>query len=462
MILRMSLICLLVTGTILSGDQRSRIRRPQLRVRPDTGPARDTQPDTLEKQARQLSRERSRIRRPQRRQRPVENSFADEDDDTTLSRFAGSRGRPDPEEDERPRFVPSSDRDPDRFSRNRGGSSSSSSFSNSISSASSASKDSDYKLVCYYTNWSQYRPKIGKFLPEDIDPFLCTHVIFAFGWLKNGKLASFEENDETGGGKVGLYDRVTGLKGKNPNLKVLLAIGGWSFGTAKFKEVAKSRFSRQTFVFSAVEFLRENNFDGLDMDWEYPKSSDKESFSSLLTELRQAFEYEAEESRKPRLLLSAAVPVGPDNVRGGYDVPTVAKALDFVNLMVRLPEVLMETFTPVLFSRPMISTVSGRARLVTTRHSTPRHQTQSGENNCPLTLRPRCGPGWEHRKKNLLSACRHMAGHSLSQTGVSTLSTRPPAAAARPGSLPGRPGSSPTTRSVICSSVAPTTFGTMR
>jgi len=26
------------------------------------------------------------------------------------------------------------------------------------------------QLVCYYTNWSQYRTKIGKFLPEDIQP----------------------------------------------------------------------------------------------------------------------------------------------------------------------------------------------------------------------------------------------------------------------------------------------------
>lgn len=332
-------------------DTRSRIRRPVLRVRPDTGPARaaDTAAAALEaaedeKQSRQLSRERSRIRRPQRR-KPVEDSFGSSED-TIGSRFSGSRGRQEEEEEERPRFVPSNggaknfDRDPDRFSRTRAASSSSFS-SNSINSVSPAAS-SDYKLVCYYTNWSQYRPKIGKFLPEDIDPFLCTHIIFAFGWLKNGKLASFEENDETGGGKVGLYDRVVGLKGKNPNLKVLLAIGGWSFGTAKFKEVAKNRFTRQTFVFSAVEFLRENNFDGLDMDWEYPKSSDKESFSALLTELRQAFEYEAEESGQPRLLLSAAVPVGPDNVRGGYDVPTVAKALDFVNLMVRMLQILMQ------------------------------------------------------------------------------------------------------------------------
>jgi chitinase len=41
--------------------------------------------------------------------------------------------------------------------------------------------------------------------------------------------------------RQGLYQRVTALKGRNPKLKVLLAIGGWSFGTAKFKEVAETR-----------------------------------------------------------------------------------------------------------------------------------------------------------------------------------------------------------------------------
>lgn len=77
-----------------------------------------------------------------------------------------------------------------------------------------------YKIVCYYTNWSQYRVKIGKFLPEDIPADLCTHIIFAFGWLKKGRLSSFESNDETKDGKVGLYDRIIGLKKANPSLKV--------------------------------------------------------------------------------------------------------------------------------------------------------------------------------------------------------------------------------------------------
>lgn len=52
-----------------------------------------------------------------------------------------------------------------------------------------------------------------------------------------------------------------------------------------------------------------------------------------LPELREAFEAEAQEIKKPRLLLTAAVPVGPDNIKAGYDVPAVASYLDFINLM---------------------------------------------------------------------------------------------------------------------------------
>ncbi|KAI5723130.1 hypothetical protein M8J76_001722 [Diaphorina citri] len=204
----------------------------------------------------------------------------------------------------------------------------------SKSSVKASKDDPKYKVVCYYTNWSQYRTKIGKFQPEDIEPDLCTHIIFAFGWLKKGKLSSFESNDETKDGKVGLYERIEQLKKANPKLKTLLAIGGWSFGTQKFKEMSKSRYSRQTFIYSAVPFLRQRNFDGLDIDWEYPAGTDdKKNYVLLLKELREAFEAEAQEVKKPRLLLTAAVPVGPDNIKGGYDVPAVAGYLDFINLM---------------------------------------------------------------------------------------------------------------------------------
>lgn len=94
-----------------------------------------------------------------------------------------------------------------------------------------------FQIVCYYTNWSQYRPKIGKYMPEDIDPDLCTHIIFAFGWLKKGRLSSFESNDETKDGKIGLYDRIMNLKKTNPKLKILLAIGNLKILTYYFIEI---------------------------------------------------------------------------------------------------------------------------------------------------------------------------------------------------------------------------------
>ncbi|GBP48406.1 Chitotriosidase-1 [Eumeta japonica] len=161
---------------------------------------------------------------------------------------------------------------------------SSAALDNSVATEEHKNKDG-YKIVCYYTNWSQYRQKIGKFLPEDIQPDLCTHIIFAFGWLKKGKLSSFESNDETKDGKTGLYDRINNLKKANPKLKVLLAIGGWSFGTQKFKDMSATRYARQTFIYSAIPYLRDRNFDGLDVDWEYPKGGDdKKNYVLLLKE----------------------------------------------------------------------------------------------------------------------------------------------------------------------------------
>lgn len=52
------------------------------------------------------------------------------------------------------------------------------------------------KLVCYYTNWSQYRPSGGAYYPEDVDPNLCTHINYAFAKLNNDQLEFFEWNDE--------------------------------------------------------------------------------------------------------------------------------------------------------------------------------------------------------------------------------------------------------------------------
>lgn len=38
-------------------------------------------------------------------------------------------------------------------------------------------------MVCYYGSWAVYRTGDGKFDVEDIDPQLCTHLIFGFAGL---------------------------------------------------------------------------------------------------------------------------------------------------------------------------------------------------------------------------------------------------------------------------------------
>ncbi len=190
------------------------------------------------------------------------------------------------------------------------------------------------RIFCYFTNWSYKRPGMGKFTPEDIDASMCTHVVFAFASIKDHKLSASEDNDVGDAFTEGTYDRIMRHKEKNPQLKVLLAVGGWAFGSKPFRELTENVFRMNGFVYDAIEFLRRHNFDGIDIDWEYPRGADdKASFVSLVKELRLAFEGEHKSAKKPKLLLTAAVPASYEAIDAGYDVPELAKYLDYINVM---------------------------------------------------------------------------------------------------------------------------------
>ena len=88
---------------------------------------------------------------------------------------------------------------------------------------------------------------------------------------------------------------------------------------------------RANFVKSVLGFCREHNFDGLDLDWEYPGKrgglpEDKANFIKLIRELKEAF--------KPNgLLLTAAIGAAAPTIDVAYDIPQMYKYLDYVHIM---------------------------------------------------------------------------------------------------------------------------------
>lgn len=66
------------------------------------------------------------------------------------------------------------------------------------------------KVLCYLTNWSFYRYKDGKFIPEMLEPKLCTHIIYSFGSLDPTQL-TVKEFDKWVDIDNDLYRRATSL-----------------------------------------------------------------------------------------------------------------------------------------------------------------------------------------------------------------------------------------------------------
>lgn len=195
-----------------------------------------------------------------------------------------------------------------------------------------------YRRWCYYTNWSQYRSSPAKFTPENIDPFLCTQISYAFATVINGEAKNFEWNDESTPWSKGMFEKVIEIKNKNPLLQVYVAIGGWNLGSEPFTEVVATPDTRKRFITSAIQLARRNKFDGIEIDWEYPAArgspkEDKKRLTLLLQELRMAVEIEAVTQNRARLLLAAAVSAGKSKIDAGYEVSEISKSLDMINLM---------------------------------------------------------------------------------------------------------------------------------
>lgn len=58
----------------------------------------------------------------------------------------------------------------------------------------------------------------------------------------------------------------------------MIAIGGWTDSqTQKYTNLVQNIDNVKSFATDAVDFLHNNNFDGLDIDWEHPDTPEEKS-----------------------------------------------------------------------------------------------------------------------------------------------------------------------------------------
>ncbi|XP_035724666.1 acidic mammalian chitinase-like [Vespa mandarinia] len=196
-----------------------------------------------------------------------------------------------------------------------------------------ATVKADKKIVCYFGSWAVYRQDAGKFDIDDIDPNLCTHIIYTFiGLNSDGNVRILDPWQDLPDdyGKNG-FGRFNNLRKNNTNIKTMIAIGGWNEGSVKYSNVVANPTLRAKFVNSVVQFLKKYGFDGFDVDWEYPnqrggKPADKQNYISLLKELREKFDQHG-------YILSAAVGAAATSARQSYIISEMCKYLNFINLM---------------------------------------------------------------------------------------------------------------------------------
>lgn len=234
-----------------------------------------------------------------------------------------------------------------------------------------------YKIVGYYPAWAAYG---GNYNVTDIDPTKVTHINYAFAdicwngihgnpdpsgpnpvtwscqneksqtinvpngtivlgdpWIDTGKQFAGDTWDQPYAGNINQLNK---LKQVNPNLKTIISIGGWTWSN-RFSDVAATSATREVFANSAVDFLRKYNFDGVDLDWEYPVSGgldgnskrpeDKQNYTLLLSKIREKLDA-AEAVDGKEYLLTIASGASP-TYAANTELANIASIVDWINIM---------------------------------------------------------------------------------------------------------------------------------
>lgn len=175
------------------------------------------------------------------------------------------------------------------------------------------------RLIAYYPFWA--KSEAPSYSAAQIPYRKLTHIAHAFLLLDSKADGSLFVDP-------GLLEPELISKAHAAGVKVLISIGGADqTQTAAFRTVARSNDLRRAFARNVHDFVSENGYDGVDVDWEVPEAPDDTQPCILLIQALRA------ELPAPAFLLSMAIPADPRSYGSGFDVPALAPMLDFINVM---------------------------------------------------------------------------------------------------------------------------------
>jgi chitinase len=129
-------------------------------------------------------------------------------------------------------------------------------------------------VVGYYPAWNRENYPASKIPFQHL-----THIAHAFIWPEsNGSLATYDHF---------IYPDLL-QRARAAGCRVIISIGGWGQSDG-FASVAASAALRKIFIDNVVLFCRNNGYQGVDLDWEYPQPGvERSNFTKLVAELRTA------------------------------------------------------------------------------------------------------------------------------------------------------------------------------
>jgi chitinase len=106
--------------------------------------------------------------------------------------------------------------------------------------------------------------------------------------------------------------------------RIVLVVGGdHAAATTGFAGMVASAGTRATFIRELLSLVVAYGYDGVDLDWEYPKAADRANLTALVGELRLAL--------GPSRSLSIVVPYRDWD--GGFDIPALLPNVDWLSAM---------------------------------------------------------------------------------------------------------------------------------